>query len=648
MRNNLGSLRSDQSGFVLVLALMFMALLSALAAAYSMTVKNDVVLTGGAARERNGFYAAEAGLNVGMAETLNLFNNFNIPDSYGSLISIGTGSTERTANYQLNPVSGCAPCAATTIPAGQKFAGLNTSPYRYTVESNSVSLQGDKEAELGAEFDVHNIPVFQFLAFSADDIYLMPAPNMNLHGRIHTNGNLYLNVNSNRTLTIGDDQPDIPFVQVSAAGNIYRGGFKTYTGNICTGTVIIDKLEDVASPSPDLDPRTLACTGSGPQTVPESTIDAYKGSLLNGIDSIQVPPVGTVDIGGPYWQKADLRIVLRLDGVNAFFSSCPGGPPGSDRYPIEVQTVNGIQDGAKTTSLRQFACERRGALFYNDVPVDDANNPHLANSYNPDFENNDRVYRRVGEDTSGNGLINNWDRNDDICPVGSGAAPWWKPSSCPWPNTSPISTSWFQDTDYRRGGFYHMREQMWMVLLNVNMRALIDWNEFNGGPLFAPGDTSDGGLVIFLSVIGPNSDAAVNNYGVRIFDSADLNTLNGTFPPGAADPTGLTVVSDQAIIVQGDYNERDWYPAAVMGDSLTILSQGWEVPIGGHRNDRKSVSSLASNRRDVPSRDGTTGPNSGCAPNGCVSFTGSTKLNFNAAVISGPRVERLSGFGSST
>ena len=95
MRNNLGSLRSDQSGFVLVLALMFMALLSALAAAYSMTVKNDVVLTGGAARERNGFYAAEAGLNVGMAETLNLFNNFNIPDSYGSLISIGTGSTER-------------------------------------------------------------------------------------------------------------------------------------------------------------------------------------------------------------------------------------------------------------------------------------------------------------------------------------------------------------------------------------------------------------------------------------------------------------------------------------------------------------------------------------------------------------------------
>jgi len=198
-------------------------------------------------------------------------------------------------------------------------------------------------------------------------------------------------------------------------------------------------------------------------------------------------------------------------------------------------------------------------------------------------------------------------------------------------NDAP-ATSWYQDMDYRRGGFLNKRENKWMYLLNVNVRALIDWNGANGGVLFPPTDATDGGLIFHLSVQGPNSNASANNYGVRVFDSADLNSTNNSFAPGATDPTGLTIVTDQAIYVQGNYNSRDWTPAAIMADSVNILSQGWEVPVNGFPNDRKSTQTLASNNRDVPAADAN---DTGNCPNGCSSFTGATSLQINTAFISG-------------
>jgi hypothetical protein len=677
---------------VLVMALILMGLLSALAGGYALLVRADTVLSGGASRVRNGFYAAEAGLNVGMAEFANIFKNYGVPDEDDyeeRTLEVGN----RTVNYQLAPVPGYDPCTEgededcyTTIPAGEKFAGLKTIPYRYTVQSTSVNGEGDEEAELGAEFDIHNIPIFQFLAFYWDDLYIMPLPDMDLHGRIHTNGDLRLNCDA--LLTIGDDNPDMPFVQISAGGKIYRGAIK-YGANKCNAqSVQIDKLEDTVAPSPDYDPLLLEPCDIG-TPVPQATLDSFKGSILDDVDSIELPPVDIIARGdGIFWQRADLRIVLRLDLARAEVdfgaaNLCPNGPPNTDThpnantlrsqalYPIEVQNADGSRDSARTTALWRLMCERRGTIFYTDVPnnppTPPANNTVYANTrtnYTPNFpdpsgnnnDNNDLVYRRAGEDTSGDGLVNNGDRNDDICPVTTNAGdpvPWWRPSYCdavygPWPNlrAAARSSSWYRDTDYRRGGFYNHRESQWMYLLNVNMRALIDWNERNGGLLFSPDDRSDWGLVIFLSVQGPNSDAAVNNYGVRIFDSADLNATNGTFPPGAADPSGLTVASDQAIYVQGNYNSRDKYPAAVIGDALNVLSQGWEVPRTGagtdpRDNDRKSAADLSTDRRDVPAQDGYYLNNLDgthtlvCAPSGCASFTGDDKLFINAAFIAG-------------
>jgi hypothetical protein len=403
-------------------------------------------------------------------------------------------------------------------------------------------------------------------------------------------------------------------------------------------------------------------------------------------DDMDIPSVSTIarDEDGVFWSNADLRIVLRLDLAKAvvpFSDLCPAtattpaAPNSPALFPIEVQGADGVRDVAKTNSLWTFMCQQRGAIFYTDVPttaINGAPSDTVARSpanYAPAFGgvngsavgdeqrqpdytgtaagmtpiSDYRVYRRAGYDTNGDGVINTTDWNPDVCPVSFGGVaaaskPWWAPAYCSWPSSNTTQTLWYKDTDYRRGGYYNHREEKWMYLLNVNVRALIEWNAQNGDPLFPHGDDTDWGLVLFLSVQGPNSLASANNYGVRIFDSADLDTRDVTFPTGQSDPTGLTVVSDQAIYVEGNYNyyptqtTAQKYPAAVIGDSLNVLSQSWELTAlsGGtnrRANDRKSLNNF-SPYRAIAAQDSPCGTS--CVAN---SFSSATGLGINAAFI---------------
>lgn len=699
----------NQAGIALVTVLALMGIISVLVAAYTLTIRADVTLRGGAARERAGFYAAEAGLNTAMAEVHQFFENQTPPGAtYTQSFTVDSGSHQRTVEYQVAPVAGCSPAPPSLIPAGQLFAGLYTIPSEYTVSATAMNGMGDPEAALGSQFTINSIPLFQFMAYAENTLDVQNAPPMTVSGRIHSNGNLYLNTWS--TLTIGDRHsppsapPDNPYVQISAAGNIYRGGIV----NDCMGTVTIDKLEDVVAPTPDLDPLVLACTGTGPTLVDAAARAPFLGAVQAGVDPLLLPPVYTLErgqsgvSGGLAWQRADLRIVLnltasRLVGANAFCGATLAAP---GLYPIEVQNANGTRDTTKTNALWQFMCERRGAIFYNDIPTtspavmpipgtptpSDADDPSNPGNYTPPFAATEpdldkraaRIYRRVGEDTNGDGAIDtdgdgtveNNDRNDDVCPIGNvtGQAgnprPTWRPDYCDvsigaaWPNDDPAaapSSSWYLDNDYRRGGFYNWREEKWVMMLNVNIRALIDWNEAQSGPLFPVNDTSDGGLVFFLSVQAADSTTtpppATRRYGVRIFDSANLNTRGGTFPrPNPDDPTGLTVVSDQAMHIQGNYNYypamtlATKLPAAVMGDTINILSQSWEVPTLAGANTLATARHFNNDRKSPQDRspvrvmslvDGYFVQNTGlvCATAPCTSFSPTNTFGINAAFL---------------
>lgn len=130
--------------------------------------------------------------------------------------------------------------------------------------------------------------------------------------------------------------------------------------------------------------------------------------------------------------------------------------------------------------------------------------------------------------------------------------------------------------------FYDNREGHAMTLLEVDMGALLDclhshptlFGDSASGKTDIDG-TSLGGLVLYFTVAGPNSGQSSSSYGVRVRDGA---TLASTVP-GAPQIKGLTVVTDQAAFIQGDYNKDAggaWRPASFLSDTVDVLSNQWD------------------------------------------------------------------------
>ncbi len=131
---------------------------------------------------------------------------------------------------------------------------------------------------------------------------------------------------------------------------------------------------------------------------------------------------------------------------------------------------------------------------------------------------------------------------------------------------------------------YNAREAKTVYLLEVDIKNLLNclhstsW--FGTGKTL--GDSTEGGLVFHFTVKGPQSLSDANPYGVRAYQGAELkSTIDG-----APAVRGMTIISDQAFYIRGSYNSTNKKPAAVLADSLNILSNNW--------NDANSESGLGS------------------------------------------------------
>lgn len=582
--------RGSECGFALVGVLIVMMLLMAVAGAMHVGVLSETRLRGAHARATAGFYAAEAGINRGMGDYRNLFMTFQVPDEDNGdfaekTLSIGS----RTVRYRLSPAAGTWP-AVQPIPAGRPFAGLNSSLFTYVANATSEVHAGDIEVTLGTQFNVHNVPLFQFLAFYQNDLEINPGPTMTLHGPIHTNGSLYFN--SNNTLRIEDHPPSgITTVSVTAAGDIYRGRKDDQNSPKCGGTVRIDMLTDTTGDG-WLDDRVLPCGGSGTATKQtEAMLAPWLGSIRATQPAVAVPEPSEFDVGGSYFTTADLRLALDLTFRD----------PTTRFHRIVALGEDASVDATATDALQAFLAARPAALFYNDVPLEgaDAADPTDVcvvgplngtychpDSYDPPFP-------------AVPGHMTMYD-------CGSGNASLGLYPGC---NVLPtLALPSLGEVVHRRGGFYNNREGAWVYMLNLNLHDLLQWNRANGGPLFDPDEfLTHGGIVVYMTVLGPNSTGALPariRYGVRVYGSPNLD-----FPaPLPSNPNGVTVISDQAIYVEGNYNLNTGnpgfdanfpkQPAAFMGDTINVLSAGWSGnPTGwgglsGCRNDCQSRKSL--------------------------------------------------------
>lgn len=146
--------------------------------------------------------------------------------------------------------------------------------------------------------------------------------------------------------------------------------------------------------------------------------------------------------------------------------------------------------------------------------------------------------------------------------------------------------------------FRNNRENKNIRMLDIDLRGLFNclhstnWLGTNSRTL---GDTTEGGLVLYFTATGPNALTNTSPYGVRIRNGQTLQSNIG----GAPSILGLTIVSDQAIYLQGNYNSTGKRPAAILADSFHPLSNNFYDTTA--QNFRDSTTTQPVNNRPATS-----------------------------------------------
>lgn len=470
-------MKKSSHGFALFAVLTLLAVLATMIAAFTFATRTELQSARFSRNGITGFFAAEAGLNLRAEAIRQDFVGYNRPTgpSPDPNLTPCEGGNNGQNDFQCitypignrsavtfveeepdNPI-------ILTIPSGERYQNLNAQEYRYTAHSRALSgVDSTLEALLELRFKSRLVPLFQFAAFYNKDLEILPGPAMTLSGPVHTNGDLYL-YSDGGSLDISG--------QVTTAGSLYRG---RKNNNTCSNSPV--RIMDPTNPRsllPSCPTRTL---------ISASSLGPWNGMIQVEVPAVTVPEPEVFDPtpGQLYWDRADLRLVLKLNND---------------------ESVNGVEVRNIDNSLNAAAT----SIILNQNPM-----------YN--------------------------------CPgVASGG------------RVAATTT------------IHNFREAATMRLLDVDVRGLLTC--LNTSNWYLTGkqlnDDTEGGLVFFLTVEGPNSNVQ-NNYAVRLRNGANLAA-------NVAAPTvrGMTVVSDQKVYIWGNYNSTNKKPAAVMADTIDLLSNAW-------------------------------------------------------------------------
>lgn len=630
--------KRDEDGYIIVVVAGMIVAMSTMLLTAELVGRVDNNSTKFSGNSAAGFYAAEAGLNIRAKRIRDRFSGYNIPSGTspadwttcrnggsGGDGDFGCDSTFSAQDYLYpNDVSKRIPVSTyvsdvnpkdengnpvptpVTINQGETFAGLNAQEYRYDVNSVAYDrVSGQPSALVGIRFKSRLVPLFQFAAFYQNDLdFSNPAP-MNLNGPIHTNADMYLNTSSGNEVNISG--------QLTSAGDMYRGEKATSSCN--TGFFVIDPNNL----------RQVPC-GSGTTQLTTAGLTSWNGNIKPRIPRLDIPSPDVLNsqTGSQYWDKADLRIALRLNPTTRAFTS------------IDILNSDGSTNTAATSTLNSSVClpsissttnpstTNLAATASSTSTTITVGNASIFNSGDPiqisaitnvgasnsltSANTNNVVY--IIQSIAGNVITLNRQLGQAITGTTGVTV------------TRPIV--WYSNT------FYNYREKVGATqtntldqgrlirMLNVDMQRVLSCASSLMGKAIT--DDTDGGLVWFFTVKssdstplpGATTDVTAtptagtpNDYGIRIYNGAYLDSLNSTDVI-----KGLTVATDQAVYVRGDYNcsgdladpdpaattrtqpntscpatsppqVKNKRPAAILADSLNILSNAWNLSDGG-------------------------------------------------------------------
>lgn len=306
----------SKKGVALVAVVIFTLVLTILGFSVLIVAGNEIILTRNAINKTKVFYAAEAGIEYGVAKLNELLDNnrravdlydqvdisahFLIPSPALDGFTFDVFTIEKFESSETRPVDS-GPCK-----------GMDAFIQKYKITSQVTSI-GPRSAtvRLVQWLEDQRVNLFQFAAFYDQDMEIEAGPQMTIKGRIHSNHDIYLT--SGNTLSIDS--------YLTSASDIFRGNKPGDPQNE-NGTVRI-KDSNGAYQIMNFD-----CTDADWAAKAINTWGGKVLSEIHGVSELKLPiSIGdeSIDIikrgdGGDseelkkarlYWQ-ADLRII---DGV---------------------------------------------------------------------------------------------------------------------------------------------------------------------------------------------------------------------------------------------------------------------------------------------------------------------------------------------
>lgn len=482
-------MKSNSQGYALVATILMLSVVMSLLAAFMTTSRIELAATLASKDSISGYYAAEAGLNVRADTVKAILVNSNTFSGVSPAVSNPcTGTNMGSGDYGCQSLvlgnhevfhyleEDAANPLASAISPGELFQNLSMMENRYSVHSLAKGRGGVLNASMEMEFKRRQIPLFQFAAFYNKDLEILTPGGLMLNGPVFSTGDLY--IDSLLTLTLSR--------QIGSVGGLYRG---RKDSDVCHGNTV--------SISDSVTPKSLIPACSQRRKLNAADVSDWNGMIRLSANNISSPNMSILDAsaGSPFWDKADIRLVLHLDSLNNVDSS-------NVITGVEVRDAGGVVAVAQTGILNDgVACPGS-----------------------------------IGESLAG--------ANDGKV-VGNSQS------------------------------LYSYREGKLIRMLEVDVRGLLEClhqtSFLSTGKLL--NDSTDGGLVFFLSVDGPNSTVSSSGYGVRLRNAAILQATTLS----ANKVQGISFVSDQAVFSQGNFNSdpTQWIPASIIGDTYNVLSGSW-------------------------------------------------------------------------
>ena len=237
----------------------FGAFVAASSVAVFLTFSMSSNRTSGITRHRmRASYLADGALGAAKKDVQESIANWEVPEPDGSVTL-----ADVLVNYTVQP-TGFADVRTDT-------AGIQTIVTGYELEARAVD-QGHT-AVARRIINAEATPLFQFAVFYTGDLEINPGPDMTLAGRIHSNGDIYLN--SGNTLTCDTNY-------LHAVGDLYRR--RKDNPSASTGEVLVRRW--VENPFDPFEPveyvEMLGHDGLNALGVPN--VSGYDSDFVDGWD----------------------------------------------------------------------------------------------------------------------------------------------------------------------------------------------------------------------------------------------------------------------------------------------------------------------------------------------------------------------------